>query len=257
MTMTTTTTTLQVNGPYGRALITSQWLRLLPGKCPLTNQVLPYLMELNSEYNRTGHFPVPHHVCVANLLQYDMEMMLAATLCVITISTLSCDENPLFTDPVMIRLLTDFQTAATTDCVASGAYDWRRRYYAVIGYLAEAQRLYRSRNRDLFKDPFVPASPATMSNTKDLAELLDDSNVQMLKDVYYIVTGSATANDSTPADRKSSRAIRLPFLRTHERLTWDRACPQKILFPHSACALGMCGHFAGLIPRINEEETTT
>ncbi|KAL2052841.1 hypothetical protein ABVK25_006780 [Lepraria finkii] len=187
-----------------------------------------------------------------------MEMILAATLCIITISTFESDEDPLFTDPIMIQLLTDFQAAPTANHNTSDAYDWRRRYYAVIGYLAEAQRLYQSRNRNLFKDPFVPASPATMSNTQDLGTLLDSSDVQTLKDVYYIVTGTATANDSVPPERKSSRAINLPFLRPNERLTWDRICPQKVLFPRSLCAPGICDHHsAGLIPRIDEEDTTT
>lgn len=215
-------------------------------------------MELNSEYNRTGQIPVPHHICIANLLQYDMEMLLTATLCIITISTFKSDRDPIFTDPIMIQLLADFQAAPMASHSTSDAYNWRRRYYAVIGYLAETQRLYRYHHRDLFKDPFVPASPATISNTQDLATLLDNSDVQTLKDIYYIVTGTATANDSVHPERKSSRAIDSPFLRPNQRLTWDTICPQKVLFPYSLCAMGTCDHSsAGLIPRIDEEGLTT
>lgn len=211
-------------------------------------------MLINSDYNKSGRIPIPHHVCIANIDEYDKEMLMLATLCVMMASAINTSNNDTIYNSTFIHLLRDFQSAPTADYTPQTKWTWKRCYYALVGYMAEAQRIYNFPDGEPF--PFAPVRQELASHQLGSPILLDRYNVQILKDVYYLVTGSATPMDQVPPPEKSSRAINLPYPRLpDEHLAWSRVCPQTVLFPFSKCALAECDHFAGIFPGFSANET--
>ncbi len=204
-------------------------------------QILPYLVQFERESS----------IDIAGIDDHDNFMFIHAILVLMMASSVNTNDVRWLEDSGLIWTLKGLESAGLVPYELAETNGWTQQCVKVMWKLnCFLLKLIGCRDKSNFMlDLFAPTEGWSHPSTTGIARLVDECNVQMLKDVFYIVTCVTTQDDTdlavSPRD-KSSRTDGIP-IKADEVLSRAPACPT---IDSEECEIGVCDHFIGLLPVI-------
>jgi hypothetical protein len=227
------------NREVARHLLSNEdWIRFLPGKCPLARMMLPYLARFERESS----------IHVAGIEDHDYFMSMHAIVVLMMASTVKSNDVGWLEDNGLMSTLKEFESEGF---VPYQSQAWTEKCMKAMQKCFVVGGFHLQKTSDIMADVSAPTDGRTHASTMEIAGLVDEVDVQMLKDVFYIVTGDTTWDDTdssvSPTD-KSARTDGVPInAEEEEELTWAPHCPT---MDSKECGMGVCSHYTGLTPLI-------
>ncbi len=207
------------------------WRRFLPGDCLLARKILPYLVYLVEEEPSLE---------VSEVDEYDRFMAMHVMLVFTMVWSVKSHDVRWLADRELTAMLKEFESEAG-------------------GKQEQCEQVMRRMNAFLFMDEWMnprgvwecaadllgPVEGGSQCSTREVGEIVDGSNVGILKDVFYVTTGTTTTGEEgggTTRRDKAHSVEGLPMKVEGER-KWTEVC---LTMDSLECRAGMCLHFTGL-----------
>jgi hypothetical protein len=197
-------------------------------------------------YGRSGNM---HIVGIAD---YDDFMSMHAVLVVAMASSISRNDSRWMEESDLVSMLKEFESSGLMPYEPGERHGWSDWCARIT--VAVANKLERT-VWELMAELFASMDGCGHRSITGIARRVDESGVQMLKDVFYIVTGVTTGDDGDgrlSSTKKASCMDRIP-VKANEDLSWVSLCP---MMDSDVCRIGACGsrHLTGLAPQLVEAE---
>lgn len=250
-----------------RVFSNEDWIRFLPGQCPLARKVLPYLDQLHEQLvsHRWTGVVEPNLVDGVGIDDHDYYMTTYALLVLMVAWSINTGDRRWLDNTGLMAVLKGFESVdLVPDLVSHERHGWMQQCMRALekmcmvsfGCLEDRLDCALVQIRPDFRESvFVPAYGWTSSGSSEndgsvvrIARLIDGHDVQMLKDVFYMVVGATTNTDGGCAvgpQEKSSRTDEFLVGARCEGISWAAACPT---MSSLKCYVGVCSHFTGLLP---------
>ena len=211
-----------------RTLEDSDWRDFLLGDCRLARQILPYLVRIYGS-RRAGRSLGDNGLRLTGSDDYDMYMWSQACLIVMmTVSVRTGDTRWLEDEGLSVRLVELLTGGVGTSM--------KERCEGMLAALGGFQ--------------WVTERAVNADNRVDIcAKAVDLSENQILRDIFYVVTGSRTEGDHV-LERDKVSVVEKDLekdltLRPEEEVLWIPECP---MVSSPSCMGGLCSHLTGLLP---------
>ena len=223
---------------------TVDWRGFLPGDCRLARQVLPYVVGVHEElagWERSWS----RLCCITGIRDYDSGMVIYAVLVFMMASSIAANDYSWLENGELIAAL------RVLDGWRSGDDRKMRRKQCtlVMGLIDRAGCSLRC-SRDTGGRASVPVEGWTNPVVRKVREMVDECGIQMLKDVFYLVTCWTTHGDRVFPVEKWCNAEAI-VLRAGEELSWATMC---LTEDSLECGNGSCSHWTGVVPVVKSVE---
>ena len=239
-----------------RAFSNEDWIRFVPGECPLARKVLPYLAQLHDQLVIYGQIRVVVPNLIVGIDDHDYYMTVHAVLALMMAWSINTGDTRWLENTGLMATLKGFESRDLAPYEGAERYGWKEQCMRALEQIGMVSFGCLEDRLDFRESLFVPADGWTdfnrsgnSRNSVMISRLIDGHDVQILKDVFYIVTGATTFTDGDCAvgpQEKSSRTDGIP-VEGDEDLSWAPSCPT---VSSAECDVGVCSHFTGLLPVI-------
>ena len=231
-----------------------EWELILPGVCPLRRKVLPYLQRLQGLYAAGRTFDDAKCTFVTGIEDYDVFRLVQARLILLMLSSLRTEDGFWLTDEKLLEVLRRLEDLKP---YTRDGGEWRWSCGAVVAEVKAtvqeaAVRLPMSRcgkssclssgGHSYLYHMFEPTVVEEEKGVTDsVASMVDETSLEMLKDVFYVVTGRGMWGDRNEVNG-------IPVSK-NEWLGWRCVFPTR---GSVECLNGTCSHLTGLVPVVGE-----
>lgn len=236
------------------SLTNEDWVQLLRGECPLVRKILPYLDSLHRRSGGRGRKLAATFCSLVGMYDHDYYMCVHAVLVLMMAWSMNTNDTRWLENPELVVVLKGFDSAEMVPYASGkmGSAGWLEQCIVAMSVIdrVSAESVEPQNTSGFMGSLFVPVSGRTHGRTADMARLVDGCNVQMLRDVFYIVTGMTTGGDteSGRASKEKSCCTDGMPLESSEELVWCRWCPWCPMMDSSECEMEVCSHFTGVLP---------
>jgi hypothetical protein len=183
-------------------------------------------------------------------------MFIHAVLAVWMASSINTNDSRWLEDSDLLDRLRGLECWDVAPYEPAESGKWRKRCMGVTARMIVmgAELMCREDTVAFRRCLFVPVGAWPECDARRMAEVVDGCNVQVLKDIFYMVAGVPTKDDEmdVPASlrEKSSRTDAVP-IGANEDLSW---APECVVADSDECEAGLCSHFTGLLPVVGRNE---
>ena len=221
------------------------WRGFLPGDCRLARQVLPYLVRFHQQWISVSEWKGATACSLVEVYDHDYYMCIHAIVVMMMALSIKIDDVSWLENRELTMMLRGFEVLRPYESDRK----WMERcMFAVAKANTALMDLLKCRNAEnRMESMWAPVEGAGMLRTAArVARWVDVCDIQMLKDVFYMVVGVKTDEDYLSPPEKSCRTESIP-LDGDEVLCWPPWCP---VMDSVECQWGDCSHWTGLLPVI-------
>lgn len=230
------------------------WRALLPGACRLARMVLPYVCRLHEQFVSRGRIHIVMPNLVVGMDDHDSYMTVYAVLVIMMAISINANDTRWLENPELMATLRGFGCPDLVPYEPIGRNRWTEQCMRAQEKVNAVSFECLEDRMDFRERVFVAVEGSTgvgCSNMVRIARLIDGHDVQIIKDVFYMVSGMTTHGDGNcmvDPQEKSSRTDRMS-IKAGEELSGAVTCPT---MSGPGCSVGACSHSTGLVPVVGQ-----